>query len=91
MGPTIPSGTKRCAFWKFITEALVIGPKMPSEIMFSLVCKHFTWLPVLPCLRVRVIVQAVGPEFVEELEEKDVQGKPVVVLNLSPGLQVVSA
>src|SRR3989344_8231203 len=58
MGPTIPSGTKRCAFWKFITEALVIGPKMPSEVIFNLVCKHFTCSPLLPCLKVRLIKQA---------------------------------
>ena len=64
-----------------MTAALVMGPKIPSEVMFSLVCRHFTWSPVLPCLKVRVMVQVVG-SLCEGLVGlvKVVHGNPVTEL-----------
>lgn len=87
-GPNIPSGDKLLFFWKRVTEALVFVPKMPSMTRpFRVVCRHFTWSPLVPNLRVSVMEQCgVGGGVVC----KEVQGNPVTVLKRVPAGQTVS-
>jgi hypothetical protein len=75
LGPKIPSGTRLCNCWKEMTAALVMGPKIPSFRMFKPVCKHLTWSPLLPSLRVVLMTQVLLLGV-----KKVLHGRPVEVL-----------